>query len=99
MVGFTPDLRDALTQGLNKGEKQLYFKETITGDIQVTENQSADYGRILRIDGRQVASDGQVDVASHKYPAHLMVFLNKRPTTALLIAFGAGGTRGVDPSI
>ena len=94
MVGFTPDLRDALTQGLNKGEKQLYFKETITGDIQVTENQSADYGRILRIDGRQVASDGQVDVASHKYPAHLMVFLNKRPTTALLIAFGAGGTAG-----
>jgi len=94
LLGYTPNLKDALTQGLNKGEKLLYFKETITGDIQVAENQSADYGRILRIDGRQVASDGQVDVASHKYPAHLMAFLNKHPTTALLIAFGAGGTAG-----
>ncbi|MGB7566245.1 MAG: fused MFS/spermidine synthase [Chitinivibrionales bacterium] len=94
MIGYTPDLRDALAQGLNKGEKLLYFKETITGDVQVTESQSADYGRILRIDGRMVASDGQVDVASHKYPAHLMVFLNNRPKSALLIAFGAGGTAG-----
>lgn len=94
MLGYTPDLRDALTQGLSAGEKLLYFKETITGDIQVTENPSVDYGRILRIDGRQVASDGQVDVASHKYPAHLMVFLKDRPKTALLIAFGAGGTAG-----
>jgi spermidine synthase len=94
MIGYTPDLKDALMQGLNEGEKLLYFKETITGDVQVAESQSADYGRILRIDGRQVASDGQVDVASHKYPAHLMVFLNNRPKTALLIAFGAGGTAG-----
>ena len=94
MIGYAPDLRDALTQGLNEGEKLLYFKETITGDVQVTESQSADYGRILRIDGRMVASDGQVDVASHKYPAHLMVFLKERPKTALLIAFGAGGTAG-----
>jgi spermidine synthase len=94
MFGYTPDLRDALTQGLSAGEKLLYFKETITGDIQVTENPSIDYGRILRIDGRQVASDGQVDVASHKYPAHLMVFLKDHPKTGLLIAFGAGGTAG-----
>jgi Spermidine synthase len=94
MFGYTPDLSDALTNGLNEGEKLLYFKETITGDVQVAESQSADYGRILRIDGRQVASDGQVDVASHKYPAHLMVFLKDRPKTALLIAFGAGGTAG-----
>jgi spermidine synthase len=94
MVGFTPNLRDALMNGLNEGEKLLYFKETITGDVQVAQSQSADYGRILRIDGRQVAADGQVDVASHKYPAHLMVFLCNRPKTALLIAFGAGGTAG-----
>ena len=94
MFGYTPDLRDALTQGLIEGEKLLYFKETITGDVQVAESRSADYGRILRIDGRMVASDGQVDVASHKYPAHLMVFLKDHPKTALLIAFGAGGTAG-----
>jgi spermidine synthase len=94
MFGYTPDLRDALTPGLNEGEKLLYFKETVTGDVQVAESRSADYGKILRIDGRMVASDGQVDVASHKYPAHLMVFLKDRPKTALLIAFGAGGTAG-----
>jgi spermidine synthase len=94
MFGYAPDLRSALIKGLNEGEKLLYFKETITGDVQVAESQSTDYGRILRIDGRMVASDGQVDVASHKYPAHLMVFLERHPKNALLIAFGAGGTAG-----
>lgn len=94
MVGYAPDLKDAVAQGLNKNEQMLYFKETITGDVQVGENRSRDYGKILRIDGRQVASDGQIDVVSHKYPAHLMEFLKDRPNNVLFIAFGAGGTAG-----
>jgi spermidine synthase len=94
MFTYAPDFKDALSRGLNEGEQLIYFKETVTGDVEVTESRSADYGRILRIDGRQVACDGQTDVASHKYPAHLMVFLNNHPKTALLIAFGAGGTAG-----
>ncbi len=94
MFTYAPDFKDALSRGLNEGEQLIYFKETVTGDVEVTESRSADYGRILRIDGRQVACDGLTDVASHKYPAHLMVFLDKHPKNALLIAFGAGGTAG-----
>jgi spermidine synthase len=92
MFTYAPDLRKALTRGLGEGEALLYFKETVTGGVEVTE--SAQEGRSLKIDGRQVASDGQSDVASHKYPAHLMLFLKERPKDALLIAFGAGGTAG-----
>jgi spermidine synthase len=92
MFTYAPDFKDALARGLSEDEKLLYFKETVTGDVQVTESRTE--GRILRIDGKQVASDGQSDVASHKYPAHLMVLLKAHPKSALIIAFGAGGTAG-----
>ncbi len=92
MFTYTPDLRKALTQGLGEGEALLYFKETVTGSVEVTE--SSQDGRSLKIDGIHVASDGQSDVASHKYPAHLMSLLKDHPKSALLIAFGAGGTAG-----
>jgi spermidine synthase len=92
MFFYAPDLQKALKRGLPAGEKLLYFKETVTGGVEVTEN--ATDGRSLKIDGRQVASDGQSDVASHKYPAHLMVALHKHPLNVLVIAFGAGGTSG-----
>jgi spermidine synthase len=92
MFTYAPDLSKALTRGLGEGEELLYFKETVTGGVEVTE--SSQEGRTLKIDGRQVASDGQSDVASHKYPAHLMSLLKDHPKDALLIAFGAGGTAG-----
>ena len=92
MFFYAPDFKDALARGLSADEKLLYFKETVTGDVQVTESRSE--GKILRIDGKQVSSDWQTDVASHKYPAHLMYLLKDHPKSALIIAFGAGGTAG-----
>ena len=92
MFMYSPDLTKALTKGLGEHETLLYFKETVTGGVEVTE--SPEDGRSLKIDGIHVASDGQTDVASHKYPAHLMTLLKDHPKSALIIAFGAGGTAG-----
>jgi spermidine synthase len=92
MLAWAPDFRKTLVKGFGGDEILLYFKETITGDVEVTE--SVQEGKSLKIDGVHVASDGQTDVASHKYPAHLMLFLKEHPENALLVAFGAGGTSG-----
>jgi spermidine synthase len=92
ILSWAPNFADALAQGLNHDERLLYFKETVTGDVEVTESRSE--GTILRIDGRQVASDGPTDLPSHKYPAHLVSLLKDHPQSALFIAFGAGGTAG-----
>lgn len=82
---------------LNKGnidetEKLLYFKENATGDVLV--KQSKDYGNEMLIDGVQVASDGDFDLPSHIYPAHLMSLLKRDPEDVLVVAFGTGGTSG-----
>jgi spermidine synthase len=92
MALYAPDFREALTRGFGQDEHLLYFKETITGAVEVTE--STIEGRSLKIDGVHVASDGPADLPSHKYPAHLMSLLIDHPESALFIAFGAGGTAG-----
>jgi spermidine synthase len=76
----------------DSGESLLYFKENATGDVLVKE--SAAYGHEMVIDGVQVASDGDFDLHSHLYPAHLISLLKKDPEDILVIAFGCGGTGG-----
>mgnify|MGYP000530000859 CR=1 FL=1 len=89
---YSPDFTDVLKKGFVEGEKLLYFKDTITGGVEVTESPEA--GKSLKIDGIQVASDGLTDLHSHVYPAHLVSLLKDKPENALFIAFGAGGTSG-----
>ena len=92
IAGPAPDFSEALARGLNADETLLYFKETVTGDVQVTESRSE--GRILRIDGREVASDGPTDLPGLLYPSHLVSLLKKQPKSALFVALGAGGSAG-----
>lgn len=73
-------------------EKLLYFQENATGDVLVKESKK--YGHEMIIDGVQVASDGDFDLHSHLYPAHLMSLLHKNPEDILVVAFGCGGTGG-----
>ncbi len=94
MAGYSPSLQEVLEKGLAGNEQLLYFRETVTGAVEVTQSSEPKQGKALKIDGLQVASDGQYDLASHKYPAHLMSLLKDHPKHALFIAFGAGGTAG-----
>jgi len=92
LFAWAPSLKDALARGLGPDNRLIYFKETVTGDVEVT--QSGSEGKMLKIDGRQVAGDGATDLPSHRYPAHLTSLLVNHPKTALIVAFGAGGTSG-----
>lgn len=94
MAFYSPSLQEAIEKGLGEGETMIYFRETVAGAVEVTQSSEPKQGKALKIDGLQVASDGQYDLASHKYPAHLVSLLKDRPKRALFIAFGAGGTAG-----
>jgi len=86
-------LKTTLSNGnAEQAEKLLYFKENATGDVLVKESKT--YGHEMLIDGVQVASDGDFDLHSHIYPAHLMNLLKKDPKDILVVAFGCGGTSG-----
>ncbi len=70
--------------------KLVYYKEGITGTITV--HDYAEKGRVLNIDGINVAGTNFILQSTQKIQAHLPLLLHPEPKRVLHIGFGSGGT-------
>lgn len=70
--------------------KLIHYKEGITGTITV--HDYAEKGRVLNIDGINVAGTNLVLQSTQKIQAHLPLLLHPEPKHVLHIGFGSGGT-------
>ena len=97
MFTYAPSLKDALSRGLGPDNRLIYFKETVTGDVEVT--QSSTEGKILKVDGRQVAGDGATDIALAPVPGPSHVTPEKKPENSARCRFRSRRHFRIDPAV